>query len=255
MVNMDEYIDHSMDAELHTECCIGLAKSTEYKLGMTYGSVPESEQQRLGSSECWSEMFRDLKRYDPTGVHSAALKEIIDTTPKDMIYAALYKYAYFAMNAPIPWFFALYLKHANFMQKTEPNDTWTPAAANFPKLQEYLATLPFKNIGRVLLFTTYPNAGVMIHRDALVAEHKDHNINLFFSSGRPSFVWDEITHEKIYLDPNAKSYFFNNRDYHGVDPEPCFRYTVRVDGTFTDEMQEKLGLDEGYTWKWDYESR
>lgn len=255
MVNMDKYIDHSFDEELHTECCIGLAKSTEYKLGMTYGAIPKFEQERLGSNDCWSEMFRELEKYDPDGRHSRALKEIIDTTPGDMIYTALYKYAYFAMNAPIPWFFALYLKHTGFLSKTEHNDNWTPASKHFPKLLKYIETLPFKSIGRILLFTTYPNAGVMVHRDALMAEHKDHNINLFFTSGRPSFVWDEITNEKVYLDPSARSYFFNNRDYHGVDPESQFRYTVRIDGTFTDEMQEELGLEDGYTWKWDYESR
>ena len=81
-----------------------------------------------------------------------------------------------------------------------------------------------------------------------------HIINLFFSSGgRPSFIWNEVTKEKTYLDKDARSYFFNNRDYHGVDPEPVFRYTLRVDGTFTDELCDQLGLENGYTWKWDYE--
>jgi hypothetical protein len=88
-----------------------------------------------------------------------------------------------------------------------------------------------------------------------MAEHSDHNINLFFASGsRPSFIWDEKAKKKIYLDSDARSYFFNNRDYHGVDPEPVFRYTLRVDGTFTDELCEQLGLEDGRTWKWSYET-
>lgn len=40
IINMDEFIDHSMDQELHLECCRGLAKAIEYKLGMVYGSMP-----------------------------------------------------------------------------------------------------------------------------------------------------------------------------------------------------------------------
>ena len=77
---------------------------------------------------------------------------------------------------------------------------------------------------------------------------------MFFDGGwRPSFVWDEKTKEKHHLPSGARSYFFNNRDYHGVDPEPIFKYTLRIDGTFTDEMCEKLGLEDGYTWKWSYE--
>jgi hypothetical protein len=167
---------------------------------------------------------------------------------------AIYKYAYFAMGAVIPWFFACYLKHGDFNNKTKQNENWTENAKYFPKLIEYIKTLPFKEVGRIMFFTAYPNAGVVTHRDSIVAEHKDHNINLFFDSGwRPSFIWDEKTKEKVYLPEGARSYYFNNRDYHGVDPEPVFRYTVRIDGTFTDEMCEKLGLEDGYTWKWSYE--
>lgn len=252
MVNMDSYIDHSLDDELHTECCIGLAQSTEYKLGMTFGSVPEVERDRLGSNESWSEMYREIEKYDPTGEHRNALKQIIETSAPTELYTAVYKYAYFAMGAPIPWFFALYLKFSSFADKTKPGE-WLPTAQRFPKLVKYIETLPFKSIGRVLFFTTYPNAGVMMHRDSIMADHKDHNINLFFKAGRPSYVWDDINNKKVFLDPTARSYFFNNRDYHGVDAEPHFRYTLRIDGTFTDELQEQLGLVDGYTWNWNYE--
>jgi hypothetical protein len=110
--------------------------------------------------------------------------------------------------------------------------------------------LPFKVVGRVLFFTTYPNAGVTAHRDYYVDSHKDQNINLFFAGGwRPSFIWDDIKNEKIYLESGATSYFFNNRDYHGVDPESAFRYTLRVDGVFEDWLQKELNLDNGWVYK------
>jgi hypothetical protein len=54
------------------------------------------------------------------------------------------------------------------------------------------------------------------------------------------------TTEKIYLQERATGYFFNNRDYHGVDPEPNFRYTLRVDGVFEDWLQDELELDNGF---------
>jgi hypothetical protein len=253
MVNMDKYVGHDQDQELHIECCKGLAMCDTYKMGMTYGAIPPEERARFAGRDCWSEMLAQLSDVDPQGVHRAAILEILDTVaPNDQQYA-VYKYAYFALGAPIPWYFALYLKKGDFFKKgTDENSHWTPQAAHFPKLVKYLDTLPFKSIGRVLFFTTYPNAGVMTHRDSVVTPHKDHNINLFFNAGRPSFVWDEIKKEKTYLDPSARSYFFNNRDYHGVDPEPVFRYTLRVDGTFTDELCNDLGLEEGYTWKTEY---
>jgi hypothetical protein len=254
IISMDDYIDHSMDVELNTECLKGLALSSMIKMGMVFGDIPPEEEQRLNSNGCWSSVLSNLDKFDPTGKHRKALVELIELAPPGQEVQAIYKYAYFAMGAVIPWFFACYLKHGDFNNKSKQNENWTENAKYFPKLIEYIKTLPFKEVGRIMFFTAYPNAGVVTHRDSIVAEHKDHNINLFFDSGwRPSFIWDEKIKEKVYLPDGARSYFFNNRDYHGVDPEPVFRYTVRIDGTFTDEMCEKLGLEDGYTWKRSYE--
>jgi hypothetical protein len=254
IISMDQYIDNSMDTEIHIECCQGLALSSEYKMGMIYGDIPPEEEIKYKGNGSWTKVLKNLDYIDPTGIHHKALLEVIERSPKGMEMQSIYKYVYFALGSAIPWFFALYLKHSDFDKKTVENNNWTAASEHFPKLLKYIKTLPFKEVGRVLFFTTYPNAGVTIHRDSIVAEHKDHNINLFFDGGwRPSFVWDEKKKEKHYLPIGSKSYFFNNRDYHGVDPEPTFRYTVRIDGTFTDELCDKLGLIDGYTWKWSYE--
>ena len=252
IVSMDQYIDHSHDEVLHLEVCKGLALCNDFKMGMVYGGLPPEEVARFGNHDCWTEMLHNLDVYDPTGVHKKALEELSKTAENPQ--QAMYKYAYFAMGAVIPWFFACYLKKNDFATKTKDIGEWTENAQYFPNVVKYLESLPFKEIGRVLLFTTYPNAGVAIHRDSIVTDHKDHNINLFFAGGwRPSFVWDEVKKEKIYLEKDARSYYFNNRDYHGVDPEPVFRYTLRVDGTFTDEMCEKLKLKNGYTWHQNYD--
>lgn len=252
IVSMDSYINHDYDLELHIESCKGLALCNDFKMGMVYGGLPPEEVARFGNHDCWSEMLHNLDMHDPTGVHRKALTEVAEQS--DNPQQAMYKYAYFAMGSVIPWFFACYLKKNDFSKKTKDLGGWTDNAKYFPKVVEYLNTLPFKEIGRVLFFTTYPNAGVAIHRDSVVAEHKDHNINLFFDQGwRPSFIWNERTKEKTYLEKGARSYFFNNRDYHGVEAEPVFRYTLRVDGTFTDELCEELKLENGYTWQWKYQ--
>lgn len=254
MIPMDKYIDHSNDQMLHLECCKGLAICEDFKMGMIYGALPPEEVARLSGSDGWSETLARIEEHDPTGVHRNALREIIDSVPENQRLSSVYKYCYFALGSAIPWFYACYLKKNVFGQKTRNTGEWTENVKLFPNVMKYLETLPFKVIGRVLFFTTYPNAGVITHRDSIVAEHKDHNINLFFDGGwRPSYVWDEIKKTKTYLAKGSKSYFFNNRDYHGVDPEPVFRYTLRVDGTFTDELCKELGLEDGYTWKWSYE--
>lgn len=254
IVNMDKYIDTSKNAELHIESCIGLAKARSYELAAFYGDIPPEEKELRKGQNIWSVILANLDTHDPTGVHRKAIEQIIDSTDPSLTYITVYKYCYFAMNAIIPWYFSVFLRRNMFKDKTNNSIEWESCASNFPKLKSYIETLPFKNIGRVLFFTTLPNQGVVIHRDSVVRDHKDHNINFFFDQGtRPSYIWDEIKKEKIYLENGASSYFFNNRDYHGVDPEPTFKYTLRVDGTFTDQLCNDLGLDDGYTWKWDYE--
>lgn len=252
LINMDKYIDHSQDEELHRECCIGLSKVESYHMSMFWGALPPEVRKEHNNKDSWSEMIRYLDQYDPTGFHRTSLEEIVRTSEPNQRISRIFKYAYFSMGAVIPWFFDVHLKKNSFYEKAV-NGEWTHEAQHFPKLIKYLETLPFKSIGRVLFFTTYPNSGVAIHRDSYVEEHKDHNINLFFTGGdRPSFIWDAKNKEKIYLEKGARSYFFNNRDYHGVDPESSFRYTLRVDGIFTDELQKELGLEDGYVWRWDY---
>jgi hypothetical protein len=250
--SMDEYIDHSQDEDLHIECCKGLALAKNLQFGRTAGSfIPEEQSEHKSNS--WTELLHNIEEIDPDGKHRKAIEELAKISPSDEANLAIYKYSMFALGAMVPWFFVLNLKLNDFRTKNIKEGEWSPAIAHFPNLKKYLENLPFKFIGRVVFFTTYPNSPVLVHRDAIVTEHKDHNINLFFTGGdRSSFIWDEKKKEKIYLPPGSKSYFFNNRDYHGVDAEPRVRYTLRIDGVFEDWLCEELKLDDGYVWNWNY---
>lgn len=245
IVNMDKYINSNFNEELHIECLKGLALSEKhFKMGMFIGDLPPEEEKRLGTKS-WSRILKDSK----DKIHLNAIKDLLEKTNS---FRSAYLYSYFGMGATIPWFFGLYLMDNKFTNKTNNGIYNEDVIKNFPLLKEYIKTLPFKIIGRVMFFCTYPGAGVAIHRDWPMEEHSDHNINLFFTTGRPSFIWDEIKKEKIYLEKEATSYFFNNRDYHGVDAENTFRYTLRIDGTFEDEICDELGLIDGKTWCKEY---
>jgi hypothetical protein len=251
--SMDEYIDHSQDEDLHIECCKGLALAKNLQFGRTAGSfIPEEQSEHQGRNS-WTELLHNIEEIDPTGKHRKAIEELSKITPSEDAQFAIYKYSMFALGAMVPWFFVLNLKLNDFRTKNLKEGEWSSAITYFPNLKKYLESLPFKFIGRVVFFTTYPNSSVLVHRDAIVTEHKDHNINLFFTGGdRSSFIWDEKEKEKIYLPSGSRSYFFNNRDYHGVDAEPRVRYTLRIDGVFEDWLCEELKLDNGYVWNWNY---
>lgn len=250
IIAMDKFVNLEKNLDLHLECCKGLAQAESFKMAMFPGAVHDSES--IMGKVSFSEILFNLENYDKTGVHRENIIWLSENS--DNPRKAIYTYIYFALGANIPWFFAYYLKIGKPPALQEHNMDAIPEAVYtdeakklFPNLINYIENLPFKNVDRVLFFATYPNAGVTTHRDMFVKPHKDHNINLFFAGGwRPTFVWDDIKHEKIYLQEGATSYFFNNRDYHGVDPEPNFRYTLRVDGVFEDWLQDELELDNGF---------
>jgi hypothetical protein len=253
IVNMDPYINTSRNEELHLEICKGMALAKEQKVATYPGSVHISEREK--GKRSFTEILWELDKHDPTGVHRKIIEQLAgsnEAKPYYVDHPAIYRYMYYAMGADIAWYHTYYLRRQGFGQKTTANGAyWTDEAMqHFPKIIEYIESLPFKEIGRVLIFSTFPNTGITAHRDYHITPHKDHMINLFLGQGwRPSFVWDDVNDKKVYLEPGATSYCFNNRDYHGVDPEPGYKYTLRVDGVFEDWLQEKLQLENGWIWK------
>lgn len=251
IVGLDDLFDVSTFHELHLEACLGLAQCRDYGFGKVIGGYPPSLQ-KYDHFTYSDDILRQIEKFDPTGEHRKNLETIKDWDTRC-------RYICFALGAIVPWFFTIYLRDpVNFLKKgeqTEAAPSWTPQAEYFPKLKKFIVEkLPFKSIGRILFFTSFPNAGVPVHRDFNVAPHKDHNINFFFDGWRPSFIFNEKTNKKTYLEKGQQTYFFNNRDYHGVDPEPRFRYTLRVDGTFNDELQKNLSLEDGYVFNWHYKN-
>jgi len=166
-------------------------------------------------------------------------KEIISTMDTQEIR----KYLYFSREIIKPWAFVVYLRNGDFSNKTKQHKRdWEPAAEYFPNIREFISELPFTSIGRVLFFCTDGFKDVPVHRDDVPKTHYDHGMNFFFDGGRKSYIYDPITYEKFYIDDMCRSYFFNNRDFHGVDAENRFRYTLRVDGTFNDDVIKDMKL-------------
>lgn len=115
----------------------------------------------------------------------------------------------------------------------------------FPKLINFVSKLPFEDIGRVLIFINYPNSATPIHRDSEVEkQHREEFIWFRTNLKKRLFIFDVSKEEKHYVDANAA--FFNSNDYHGSEAGNVVHYSVRVDGIFSSQLRQKLGLDERY---------
>jgi len=135
-----------------------------------------------------------------------------------------------------------------FDKITSTTGTWIE---NTPLLKQWIESWNlFDNIGRISVFKNQSDSPVYIHRDSSFSPTKMHQVSIQFTKNRPAFVYDEVKQKKIYY--NTQAYFFNSIDCHGVDAGKDEVYTLRIDGTFTDEVCKKLGLDDGYVWQPDY---
>lgn len=110
----------------------------------------------------------------------------------------------------------------------------------FPRTVAFIRALPFAYLGSVKLLGLEANDHGTVHRDAdpAIKTKVDHFMTLCPRGNKRLFVWDEEQQEKTFVDRRA--YWFNDSDYHGVEPSPFFRYSIRVDGAFKPAFYELL---------------
>ena len=122
---------------------------------------------------------------------------------------------------------------------TEGKDFTRLAKAVFPKTIAFLKRLPFSAIGRCNVMGLEANDHGTVHRDGeRQRPEPDQFIALCPAANKLLYLWDEPGQRKYPV--RSRAYWFNDNDYHGVEPAPYFRYSLRVDGRFTPEFWARL---------------
>lgn len=114
------------------------------------------------------------------------------------------------------------------------------ARAFFPETVALLRSLPFREIGRALLLGLAPNDHGTVHRDGdpTTKTTVDHFLTLCPRKDKRLYLWDDAGQRKLPV--TGAVYWFNDSDYHGVEPDPFFRYSIRVDGVFDDAFLSRV---------------
>ncbi|MBK6691281.1 MAG: hypothetical protein IPG50_03635 [Myxococcales bacterium] len=114
------------------------------------------------------------------------------------------------------------------------------AKAFLPKTVAYVQTLPFREIGRCNIMGLEGSDHGTVHRDGDPSEKPevDHFIVLCPAKNKRLYLLEPELNRKTYIDRRA--YWFNDSDYHGVDADPFFRYSIRVDGIFEPSFLERI---------------
>ncbi len=243
--NLDDHIDVSGLELCHLEICAGIAKSKtnmssrvipHFEMQEDFGKVIEfktNEGARIGNV---ANEDADILSTDAERAHFHSL-----THEQKKRFLQLYKNAYWDGE-----FVRLKFTPDEFLQQPfatfhDSMCEWHANAVHFPKTIEFIKSLPFTEIGRVLFFISYH----YLHSDV----HYDRKDNCF--DGRHHFIWFNPAKQKNFflVDENrkkqqieSKSAFFNTRYLHGAEPVDKMTYTLRVDGQFNEAFCKKSGI-------------
>jgi hypothetical protein len=106
------------------------------------------------------------------------------------------------------------------------------AQALFPTTVAWLKELPFVEMGRIVIFGLLPNDHAPAHRDSEPGRELAVAQSLSIDPrGTKRFYLTDPDHDDE-LEVDARLYWFNDMDYHGVKADPFFRYSIRVDGVY-----------------------
>jgi Rieske 2Fe-2S family protein len=112
-----------------------------------------------------------------------------------------------------------------------------------PKTVAFIESLPFEEIGRIVLFGIEANDHAPAHRDSEPGKALSIAQSISFAPHQGPrkkrfYVCDPKGGNKTVID--APIYWFNDADYHGVEADPFFRYSIRVDGVFDPAFVDEI---------------
>lgn len=124
------------------------------------------------------------------------------------------------------------------LDKTE---LWEPteATAEFSLLMDFIATLPFKATGRMLIMYDDICRPVPAHRDHTEKELCHEFIWFRTNLRKPFYMLNHLTGEKQYVE-SYSAWFDSVNQFHGSDEQEGLSFSIRVDGVFTDKFRKRI---------------
>ncbi|HEX8533424.1 MAG TPA: hypothetical protein VF662_04595 [Allosphingosinicella sp.] len=120
-------------------------------------------------------------------------------------------------------------------------DLWerSEEAELFPDLMDFIATLPFRATGRMIIMYDDSGRAVSAHKDHDSPELCHEFIWFRTSLRKPFYMLNPETGEKLHVSSNA-AWFDTVNQYHGADASGGLSFSIRVDGIFTDAFRRQI---------------
>ena len=103
----------------------------------------------------------------------------------------------------------------------------------------FIETLPFKATGRMLIMYDDAPRPVPAHRDHDATDVCHEFVWFRTNLGKPFYMLNHETGERRYVE-SYSAWFDTVNQFHGGDPARGLSFSIRVDGTFTDEFRQRI---------------
>jgi hypothetical protein len=252
-VSLERFVDVEKLASLHDEICLALTQiPVDYTGGShrSMGIMPPSRAAEAGVD--YGEVIRALDDVefatfrsladDPRAIDVARRAELtfgeereVPLSRRQMLWLKVRHKVYFPWKAYVEL-----IPNGLWTEKAIAKDWSRTARTFFPKTIRFVEALPFQHIGRCNVMGLEANDHGTIHRDGEPDEQSapDHFVTFCPAGDKRLFLWDESKQEKTSV--TGRAYWFNDFDYHGVEADPFFRYSLRVDGVFRPDFLAML---------------
>jgi hypothetical protein len=143
----------------------------------------------------------------------------------------------------------IYLAESQFPDSyfdLDNTEIWQPtlASGEFSLLMDFIATLPFKATGRMLIMYDDVQRPVPAHRDHTSTDICHEFVWFRTNLKKPFYMLNHETGEKRYVE-SYSAWFDTVNQFHGTDPGEGLTFSIRVDGSFTDEFRKRIPTPAG----------
>jgi hypothetical protein len=122
-------------------------------------------------------------------------------------------------------------------------ELWEPTAEaeEFSHLMHFIATLPFRATGRILIMYDDVARPGPAHRDHAETDVCHEFIWFRTNLRKPFYMLNHRTNEKLYV-ASYSAWFDTVNQFHGIDACAGISFSIRVDGIFTDEFRKRIPI-------------
>jgi hypothetical protein len=249
--DLESYLDMDKFDQLQPEIYTGFARARMYAKEGTW-MKPGFTFDDMSYQPHWKPIYQALDEFlalpdnDPVKVAGMPLYNAITDYDSRNIFT---RYLKMSMGAYDPYIYYFLWEEGSWDDRTAPRQL-TEEAAYFPNVVEWIESMTdiFEHVGRVIFFHCEHDGIPFEHRDLdasngmnVTFPHRNEFIHIRPDLNKAFYLWDPETKHKTYIKTRAA--WWNDQDWHGGDPVITQSYGLRIDGRFTEEFRQKLGID------------